>query len=97
MAQLAVDLEIFDEIPRKMLSRKKRMKHTPFHKSLKKASASKMVALVQKDSDENIADDDRTFVTSEEDNKKDLITDSAWRTTLGIISAISVLSCCVIS
>lgn len=36
-------------------------------------------------------------MTSEEDNKKYLITDSAWRTTLGIISAISVLSCCVIS
>lgn len=70
--------------------------HTPFLKSQK--NASKMVGLVQKDSDDqNIADDDKTFVTSEEDNKKYLITDSAWRTTLGIIAAISVLSCCVIS
>lgn len=84
-----------DEFPRQMLSRKKKM-HTPFLKSQK--NASKMVGLVQKDSDDqNIADDGKTFVTSEEDNKKYLITDSAWRTTLGIIAAISVLSCCVIS
>ena len=55
-----------------------------------------MVAFVQKGADENVSDG-KTFVTSEEDNKKYLITDPAWRTTLGVISAISVLSCCVIS
>lgn len=96
MAQLAVDLQMIEDIPHFLRAKKKKMKHARFHKRQMRDSGSKMVAFVQKGTDENISDG-KTFVTSEEDNKKYLITDPAWRTTLGVISAISVLSCCVIS